>query len=79
MNASSATAIIVPKRVKFTNSAVSSSVSLETIADILWENLDSETSNPSNIAFNELSSGGSGSWTELSNGSSTTYNDLGNP
>ena len=35
--------------------------------------------NEANIAFNELSSGGSGSWTELPNGSSTTYNDLGNP
>ena len=58
---------IIYKRKRLTTIGLSSSVNLDSISDILWEALDKEVGNPSNITYTDLSAGSSTTWNELEN------------
>ena len=74
--ASSASTVSGMERVRVFQSAIQSSVNVESIGDILWETLDSEIGNPENIIWTELTQGNSELWTELSSGNSQTWTEL---
>ena len=57
----------IPFRISQLQFGLSSSVNLDSISDILWEALDKETGNPSNVTYTDLSAGSSTTWNELEN------------
>lgn len=57
----------IPLRISQLEIGLSSSVNLDNISDILWEALDKEVGNPSNITYTDLSAGSSATWNELEN------------
>lgn len=57
----------IPLRISQLEIGLSSSVNLDNISDILWEALDKEVGNPSNITYTDLSAGSSTTWNELEN------------